>query len=113
MGISHPLDPIFFFINSFFLLLLRSTGKVSALGRKFPGSKPNSTENPPCMWACCMLNHKQRTTRPPAGVVRNLGQGVPAQASSSSYESVLKLQDPSQNIPCIASKRDINTTELK
>ncbi|GBM70974.1 hypothetical protein AVEN_102910-1 [Araneus ventricosus] len=27
-------------------------------GRRAPSSKPDSTEDPPCLWACCEINHK-------------------------------------------------------
>ncbi|GBM99392.1 hypothetical protein AVEN_16057-1, partial [Araneus ventricosus] len=26
-------------------------------GRRIPGSKPDSTEDPPCICTCCMPNH--------------------------------------------------------
>ncbi|GBN47569.1 hypothetical protein AVEN_112407-1 [Araneus ventricosus] len=26
-------------------------------GQSVQGSKPDSSEDPPCMWACCKLNH--------------------------------------------------------
>ncbi|GBM29887.1 hypothetical protein AVEN_246451-1 [Araneus ventricosus] len=44
--------------------------------------------------------------RPPAGVAWKLGEGVPAQVSSSDRGS--KLRGPSQNSPRVASKRDVN-----
>ncbi|GBL92985.1 hypothetical protein AVEN_54624-1 [Araneus ventricosus] len=27
--------------------------------RRVPGSKLDSTEDPPCVWACCTLNHTE------------------------------------------------------
>ncbi|GBM07250.1 hypothetical protein AVEN_25502-1 [Araneus ventricosus] len=63
-------------------------GKVSALGRRVPGSKPNSTEDLSC-------------------IVRTL----PDQVSSSSFDRCSKFQSPSQNSPRVASKRDVNTTK--
>ncbi|GBM36974.1 hypothetical protein AVEN_161709-1, partial [Araneus ventricosus] len=51
-------------------------------------SKPDSSEDPPSMWARCMLNHTCRVKRPPAGVVRNFGKGVATQVSLSSTEAV-------------------------
>ncbi|GBN28086.1 hypothetical protein AVEN_266006-1 [Araneus ventricosus] len=36
-----------------------------------PGSKPDSTGDPPCMWCCCTLNLVLRVKRPPAGVEIN------------------------------------------
>ncbi|GBM71572.1 hypothetical protein AVEN_82963-1 [Araneus ventricosus] len=47
--------------------------------RRLPGSKIDSTEYPPCLWGCCMLNHAL-----PASVVRKYGEGVPYQMSSTS-----------------------------
>ncbi|GBM64437.1 hypothetical protein AVEN_96963-1 [Araneus ventricosus] len=35
-----------------------------------PGSKPDSIEDSPYMWACCTLNHTQGAKCPPVGVVR-------------------------------------------
>ncbi|GBM67784.1 hypothetical protein AVEN_84506-1, partial [Araneus ventricosus] len=35
-----------------------------------PGSKPDSIEDSPYMWACCTLNHTQGAKHPPIGVVR-------------------------------------------
>ncbi|GBM48709.1 hypothetical protein AVEN_152414-1 [Araneus ventricosus] len=33
----------------------------------------DSAEGPPCMWACCMLNHVQWVKRPPVAMVRKFG----------------------------------------
>ncbi|GBM29059.1 hypothetical protein AVEN_209566-1 [Araneus ventricosus] len=55
-------------------------------GLRVPGSKPDSTEDPPCMWACCTPNHTWGTKRPPAGVMRKFGEGMLAQVSSSSSD---------------------------
>ncbi|GBM35990.1 hypothetical protein AVEN_78087-1 [Araneus ventricosus] len=46
--------------------------------------------------------------RPPVGVAYKLGEGVPAQVSSSDRGP--KLRGPSQNSPRVASKRDVNIT---
>ncbi|GBM73394.1 hypothetical protein AVEN_25053-1 [Araneus ventricosus] len=56
---------------------------------------PDSTEDPPCM-----------------GPVGKFGEGVPAQVSSSSSDRDSKLRGPSQNSPRVASKRDVNITNL-
>ncbi|GBM96667.1 hypothetical protein AVEN_29485-1 [Araneus ventricosus] len=50
---------------------------------------------------------------PSAGVVRKFGEEVPAQVSSSSSDRGRKLRGPSQNRPCVASKRGVNVTKLK
>ncbi|GBN61485.1 hypothetical protein AVEN_151852-1, partial [Araneus ventricosus] len=53
-----------------------------------------------------LLNAKSYVVvkRPPAGVAWKFGEGVPAQASSSSSGRGSKLRDPSQNSPRVASK---------
>ncbi|GBO14868.1 hypothetical protein AVEN_154211-1 [Araneus ventricosus] len=48
----------------------------------------------------------------PAGFGRKVGEGAPAQESSSSSDLGSKFRGPSQNIPRVASKRDINVTKL-
>ncbi|GBL89508.1 hypothetical protein AVEN_87845-1 [Araneus ventricosus] len=68
------------------------SGKVSASGQ---GSRPDSTEDPPCMWACCTLNHAQSVKRPPGGVVRKSVEIDAAQVSSSLSDRGSKLRDPS------------------
>ncbi|GBO29151.1 hypothetical protein AVEN_169859-1 [Araneus ventricosus] len=45
---------------------------------------------------------------PLVSVAWKLGEGVPAQVSSSSSDRGLKLRGPSQNSPRVASKRDVN-----
>ncbi|GBN76262.1 hypothetical protein AVEN_134484-1 [Araneus ventricosus] len=69
--------------------------------RRVAGSKPDSTEDPPCMGPVV-------AKRPPVGVAREFGEGVPAQVSSSDRGS--KLRGPSLNNPRVASKRDVNIT---
>ncbi|GBO42512.1 hypothetical protein AVEN_97065-1 [Araneus ventricosus] len=46
---------------------------------RVPGSKPDSTEDLPCILTCCTLNHTQGVKLPPAVVVEKFGEGVPAQ----------------------------------
>ncbi|GBM58564.1 hypothetical protein AVEN_74802-1 [Araneus ventricosus] len=82
-------------------------------GRRVPGSKPDSTEDPPYMKpvACQII----RSGQPPSrwcDVEGWRGEG-PAQASSSSSHSGSKLRVPSQNSPRVASKRDVNVTKTK
>ncbi|GBM20786.1 hypothetical protein AVEN_108239-1 [Araneus ventricosus] len=48
--------------------------------------------------------------RPPVGVARKFGEGMPAQASSSPSERGSKLRGPSPNSLRVASKRDVNIT---
>ncbi|GBM66513.1 hypothetical protein AVEN_252276-1 [Araneus ventricosus] len=46
-------------------------------------------------WACGTLNHRSRVKRPPVGVVRKFGEGMPAQVSSSTSDRGSKLRGPS------------------
>ncbi|GBM18182.1 hypothetical protein AVEN_151722-1 [Araneus ventricosus] len=39
-------------------------------GRRAPGSKPDSIEDPPCIWAWCTLNPTPWVNRPPTGMVQ-------------------------------------------
>ncbi|GBO06008.1 hypothetical protein AVEN_155700-1 [Araneus ventricosus] len=41
--------------------------------QRVPGTKPDSTQDPPCMWAVCIFNDEYWVERPPAGVMRKLG----------------------------------------
>ncbi|GBL74466.1 hypothetical protein AVEN_166368-1, partial [Araneus ventricosus] len=50
-------------------------GVTSALGRRVPSSKPDSTKDSPCIWAGCTLNHTQEAKRPPVGVMLKFGEG--------------------------------------
>ncbi|GBO18871.1 hypothetical protein AVEN_164753-1 [Araneus ventricosus] len=54
--------------------------------RRVPGSKPDSTKDPPCMWTRCMCNHTYGVKSPPADAMRKFGEGAPAQVSSSSSD---------------------------
>ncbi|GBM05973.1 hypothetical protein AVEN_80564-1 [Araneus ventricosus] len=51
--------------------------------------------------------------RTPVGVAWKLGEGVPAQVSSSSSDRGLKLRGPFQNGPRVSSKRDVNIPKTK
>ncbi|GBN57659.1 hypothetical protein AVEN_23963-1 [Araneus ventricosus] len=80
-------------------------------GRRAPGLKPDSTEDPSSM---DLLHAKSYVVakRPPIGVARKFGERVPAQVSSSSSDHGTKLRGPSQNSPRVATKRDVNITTL-
>ncbi|GBM62866.1 hypothetical protein AVEN_38397-1 [Araneus ventricosus] len=62
-----------------------------------------------------ILNRGQMTRitpdRLPAGVVRQFGEEVRDQVSSWSPDRGLKLRNPSENSPHVASKRDVNVTK--
>ncbi|GBL74558.1 hypothetical protein AVEN_235476-1 [Araneus ventricosus] len=79
-------------------------------GKRLPGSKPDFTENTPCMG---LLQAKSYVVanRPPACVVRKFGEEVPAQMSSSSDQGS-KSRRPSENSLLVASKWDVNVTKL-
>ncbi|GBM88610.1 hypothetical protein AVEN_174344-1, partial [Araneus ventricosus] len=66
------------------------SGKVAA-----SGIKPNSPEDPPCMWVWRTLNRTSWVNRPFAGVVRKFGDGCQMSFSLSDHGS--KLRGPSQN----------------
>ncbi|GBM27263.1 hypothetical protein AVEN_208427-1 [Araneus ventricosus] len=70
----------------------------------------DSTEEPPCIRAWCMLN-LLRIKRPPAGMIWK--RGVTAQVSSSSSDHSSKLRVLSQNSRRVASKLDANIPKLK
>ncbi|GBO12034.1 hypothetical protein AVEN_241308-1 [Araneus ventricosus] len=53
-------------------------------GRRAPGSKPDSTEDPPCMGPLLHAKSYVVAKRPPVGVACKFGEGMPAQVSSSS-----------------------------
>ncbi|GBM40763.1 hypothetical protein AVEN_157905-1 [Araneus ventricosus] len=80
-------------------------------GGKVLTSGPDPTEEPTCNRACCTLKCMAKCT--PAGVVRKLGEGMPAQVSSPSSDRGLKLRGQSQSSPRAASKRAVNITKLK
>ncbi|GBL79633.1 hypothetical protein AVEN_18186-1 [Araneus ventricosus] len=63
------------------------------------------------MWAWCTLNLTPWVKRPTTGVVRKLGEEVPAQVSSSSSDRCSQLRGPYRNNPRVASKWDVNITK--
>ncbi|GBN07393.1 hypothetical protein AVEN_10064-1, partial [Araneus ventricosus] len=81
-------------------------------GQWVPGSRPDSTEDPPCTRGLLHAKSYVVAKRPPAGVAWKLGEGVPAQVPSSSSDRGSKLRGPSQNSPRVASKQDVNITKL-
>ncbi|GBN72886.1 hypothetical protein AVEN_115687-1 [Araneus ventricosus] len=62
----------FMCINGYDGLALRS----QLQGWRVPGSEPDLTENPLCIWAWCTLNLTSSVKRPPTGVVRKFGEGI-------------------------------------
>ncbi|GBN84182.1 hypothetical protein AVEN_76330-1 [Araneus ventricosus] len=61
-----------------------AVARVSTPGLRAPGLNPDSIEDPPYMWACLHVKSYVVTKRPPAGVVWEFGDRLPAQVSPSS-----------------------------
>ncbi|GBM63363.1 hypothetical protein AVEN_185471-1 [Araneus ventricosus] len=61
---------------SYFGFVYHMSGRGDLVGRSRLGHRkvPDSTEFPPCMWSWATLNLTWWGKRPPAGVVRNLGE---------------------------------------
>ncbi|GBO06943.1 hypothetical protein AVEN_148104-1 [Araneus ventricosus] len=83
---------------------------LSGKGPQWPSSKPNSTEDPACMWARCLLNPVSRIKRDLACVVWKFG--VLPQVSSPSFDYGSKRRGAFQNNARVVSIRDINITKL-
>ncbi|GBO17494.1 hypothetical protein AVEN_237686-1, partial [Araneus ventricosus] len=77
-------------------------------GRWVPGSKPASTEDPPCMHVKSYVGVK----RPPAVVVLKFGEGMPAQMFSSAPDCSSKLRVPPRIALVFLRKLDVNITKL-
>ncbi|GBN90533.1 hypothetical protein AVEN_209697-1 [Araneus ventricosus] len=87
------------------------SGKVSALGpvgSRFRNLIPLKTRR---IWGLLHAKSYAVAKRPPVGVARKCGEGVPTQASSSSSDRGSRLRGPSQNGLRVASKRDVNITK--
>ncbi|GBM75711.1 hypothetical protein AVEN_36105-1 [Araneus ventricosus] len=67
------LQLLFAFLMGGGILVVRSRLR----GRRVPGSKPDSTEDPSFMWAWCTLNRTSWLKHPPTGVVSRT-RSVPA-----------------------------------
>ncbi|GBM19214.1 hypothetical protein AVEN_142467-1 [Araneus ventricosus] len=78
------------------------SGKVLASASEFPGSKPDSTDEQPCLWARCTLNLPSAVVgqTPPAGVMRKSG-------SPAEVKFLLFDHGPWQKSPRAASKRKV------
>ncbi|GBN92732.1 hypothetical protein AVEN_148461-1, partial [Araneus ventricosus] len=85
---------------------------VKVSGQRVPSSKPDSTKDPPCMWARYTLNLTSWVKRHLAGVVKKCGEAVPAQASPTSFDYGSKLRGPPQKTPRVASKWEVIITKL-
>ncbi|GBM78171.1 hypothetical protein AVEN_161844-1 [Araneus ventricosus] len=79
--------------------------------RSVPGSEPDSTEDPSCMGACCMLN---LTYWP--NVLPQVWSGMFDRECRlrcrPHHHQCSKLQGPAQNSPRVASKWDVNVAKL-
>ncbi|GBM28718.1 hypothetical protein AVEN_54500-1 [Araneus ventricosus] len=74
--------------------------------RNAAGSKPDSTEDPPCTGPAAL-----QITRPPLVRRGSLKRGAPVQVSPSSSDCGSKCRGSSLNNPRVASKRDVNLTQ--
>ncbi|GBM94766.1 hypothetical protein AVEN_14301-1 [Araneus ventricosus] len=81
-------------------------GRVPTQGRRFPGSKPDSTKEMSCKWAGCTPN----TSGLKLVWRGSLERGLVAQVSSTDHGS--KLRGAFQNSPRVASNRDANITKM-
>ncbi|GBM41675.1 hypothetical protein AVEN_46946-1 [Araneus ventricosus] len=81
------------------------------MGPEVPGSKHDSTEDPPCMGPT--PNHTQWPNALPLVWPWKPREGLPAEASYSSSQHVSKSRGPSQNSPRVAANRDTNITKLQ
>ncbi|GBL69834.1 hypothetical protein AVEN_184271-1 [Araneus ventricosus] len=70
--------------------------------RKVPGSKPNSTEDPQCMWAWRTLDSTSWVKRTPDDVAQKIGKGQPAYFLSSSSDGTPPMS------PCLMPLRQLN-----
>ncbi|GBL96748.1 hypothetical protein AVEN_111877-1 [Araneus ventricosus] len=89
-------------------MILRGRGGlvVRHRSRKAPGSKPASTEDPPCIGAAArQIMRREPNVLPPVRCL-SLERRLPPTDLGS------KLRGPSQNSPRVASKRDVNITKL-
>ncbi|GBN83023.1 hypothetical protein AVEN_62820-1 [Araneus ventricosus] len=79
--------------------------------RRVPGSKPYSTEDPPCMGhaAGLIIHSAHMHSRWCGAEVWKVM--VPAQATLSSGDRGSKLRGPSQNRPSVPSKPEANITK--
>ncbi|GBN06055.1 hypothetical protein AVEN_141317-1 [Araneus ventricosus] len=85
--------------------------KITTSDCRNPGSKPDSTEEPPCKRAWCTLNPWGPNVLPFVWC-GSLERGVPAQVPSSSSDRGQKLRGLSQNRLRVAAKQDVNLTKL-
>ncbi|GBL80812.1 hypothetical protein AVEN_26244-1 [Araneus ventricosus] len=101
-------------INQLFLV---SRGGIKVRSRlrcqRAPGSKPDSTADPPCMGPVTSQAKPSQAKpyavakRPHGGAMRKFEERMPAQASSSPSGRCSKLRGPSQNTSRAASKQDV------
>ncbi|GBM57579.1 hypothetical protein AVEN_85446-1 [Araneus ventricosus] len=100
----------FFTFGNHGVLVVRSRFR----GRRVPGSKPDSTEDPSCMWACCVINHTQgvkRTSRWRGA--EDLRRGMPAQMSSSSSNGGSKCEVGPKIALELLQKQVVNIIKLQ
>ncbi|GBM10586.1 hypothetical protein AVEN_144258-1 [Araneus ventricosus] len=82
-------------------------------GRRTPGSKPDSSENPARARARCTIDPTPWAKSPPANAPRKLGERSANSGAAPSSDRKSKLRGLSQISPLAASKWDVNITKLK
>ncbi|GBM71075.1 hypothetical protein AVEN_186645-1 [Araneus ventricosus] len=80
--------------------------------RSVLGSRPYSTEDPPCMQTCCTINHTKGAKCPPAGVVRNFGEGFQFRCRPRHLTAAQNDEIRPKYSPRVVSERDVNITKL-
>ncbi|GBL91499.1 hypothetical protein AVEN_136968-1 [Araneus ventricosus] len=95
----------------FLVCLLQPLGRSGLVVRCRPRSRKVTARNPIPLEIRRVLGLLRAKLY--AGMVRKLGEGVLAQALSSSSERGSKLRGPSHNTPRVASKRDVTITKLQ
>ncbi|GBM01759.1 hypothetical protein AVEN_271995-1 [Araneus ventricosus] len=82
-------------------------------GRRVSGSKPDSSENPPCMWLLQVALYVEGQTSSRWRDAEAWRRGMPAQVLNSTSKRGSKLRGPSQDKLRTSSKGDVNVTKMK
>ncbi|GBN37824.1 hypothetical protein AVEN_228009-1 [Araneus ventricosus] len=88
------------------------SGKLRLSNRRTPGSKPESTEDPPSMWACCAPYDAVWVKRLPAASALKFVEGMPLRCSPDQLTVVQNCEVHLIKSPHVSSKRDVNITKL-
>ncbi|GBM21622.1 hypothetical protein AVEN_172474-1 [Araneus ventricosus] len=77
------------------------------------GSKPDSTEDPPCMCVWCVLNLSRGPDIIPLVSCGSLERGCQLKSRPRNLTAVQNYEVRSKITPRVASKRDVNIAKLK